>query len=308
MTSLSVQVIGECMVEVARGAGTSARIDYAGDTYNAAIYLHRVAAALGTPLDVRYFSGVGDDQESRRMRACWLEQGIVDDAVVVPGSGPGLYLISTDEQGERSFVYWRNDSAAARLFRGTDWIQHVAGDRIYLSGISLQLMSAPSRDALRARMRDLRAVGTRVAFDSNFRPSGWNSTSYARAAMDKFLGVTDIALVTLDDEIALGGCHDVQSCAQRLLDLGVPEFVVKNGPDGAWVYDGTDLVHVATDPVAAVDTTAAGDSFNGGYLAARTAGLDPVAAAGLGNALAGRVVGVPGAILPLTEMPPMLVR
>lgn len=303
MEQVTVQVIGECMVEVSRDANNAAQISYAGDTYNVAIYLHRVAAALKVPTCVRYLTGVGDDHESGLMRARWGAEGIQDDAVVVPGTGPGLYLISTDPGGERSFVYWRHESAAARLFREPDWVERVHGSRVYLSGISVQLMSPSSREALLARLVELRRLGTRVAFDSNFREAGWSSTSHARSVMDQFAAVADVALVTLADEVALGGCTDVPSCARRLQDLGVSEVVVKNGADGAWVSEGSGLVHVGTLPVKAVDTTAAGDSFNGAYLAGRGAGLGPIAAAVLGNQLAREVVGYPGAILPDDTMP-----
>ncbi|MEM7283930.1 MAG: PfkB family carbohydrate kinase, partial [Pseudomonadota bacterium] len=52
-----------------------------------------------------------------------------------------------------------------------------------------------------------------------------------------------------------------------------------------------------------VDSTAAGDSFNAGYLAARFAGLGCVEAAEQGNKLAATVVQYPGAIIPRTKMP-----
>ena len=52
-----------------------------------------------------------------------------------------------------------------------------------------------------------------------------------------------------------------------------------------------------------LDTTAAGDSFAAGYLAARLHGLGPVSAARAGHHLAGRVVGYPGALIPRSAMP-----
>ena len=51
-----------------------------------------------------------------------------------------------------------------------------------------------------------------------------------------------------------------------------------------------------------VDSTAAGDSFNAGYLAARLLGADRPSAARLGNRLAARVVAHPGAIIPAHAM------
>jgi 2-dehydro-3-deoxygluconokinase len=302
-TATTVQAIGECMVELVRGASRDVRLGYSGDTYNTSVYLHRAAVQLDTPLQVRFLTGVGADAESRRMRARWRIEHVGDDAIVVPGALPGLYLISTDDGGERSFSYWRGNSAAARLFAGLDWIAGVDADLVYLSGISLQLMSEESRAALVARLRDLRDRGSRIAFDTNYRPSGWPDVDEARRAMEAVLEVTDIALVTLDDEIALGTCSDLAGCVRRLCDLGVPEFAVKVGAGGVWVLADDVLTHVPTSPVEPLDTTAAGDSFNGGYLAARLADRDPVDAARVGNAIAGRVVLHSGAIVQAHHMP-----
>lgn len=297
------QAVGECMVEIVRVATGKALVGYSGDTYNTAVYVHRVGAALDVEIDTRFLSGIGNDPESDLMAARWAAEGIAGDTVVVPGASPGLYLISTDDAGERSFSYWRENSAAAQVFSGTDWIERLEAPTVYLSGISLQLMSPPSRRELRDRLADLRARGTRVVFDSNYRPTGWRDVREARSAMAGLLRLTDVALVTLDDEIALGTCDDVESCADRLRRLGVNEIVVKVGAQGVWVLDGDDLVHVPSQPVVPVDTTAAGDSFNGGYLAARAAGASPVDAACLGNTLAGQVVRYPGAIIAREQMP-----
>ncbi|WP_436499823.1 sugar kinase [Actinokineospora sp. HUAS TT18] len=298
-----VQCVGECMLEIARESAGRAAIGYAGDTYNTAVYLRRVAAHLGAEVDVRYLTGLGGDAESDRMRESWHAQGVGDDALVVVDRTVGAYLISTDSTGERSFTYWRGASAAARTFADAEWISHLRGDLIVLSGITLQLTSTESRAALVARLGELRGQGSVVAFDNNFRSGAWPSADHARTAMAELLGVTDIALVTLDDEVALGAAHDVESCGSRLERLGVREAVIKVGPEGAWVNSRGVLTHVPTEPVSAVDTTAAGDSFNGGYLAARVAGLSPVDAAKTGNRLAARVVSRRGAIIDHRDMP-----
>jgi 2-dehydro-3-deoxygluconokinase len=72
----------------------------------------------------------------------------------------------------------------------------------------------------------------------------------------------------------------------------------------ALASDGKMLFQIACEPVAhVVDTTAAGDAFNGGYLAARIAGLDIEHAVRAGHRLAGAVVQHRGAIIPLEATP-----
>ena len=303
--TVRVQAVGECMLEIAR-TEDGVTLGYAGDTYNTAVYLTRVAGDLGVEMDVRFLTGVGLDDESQRMRDRWQQLGVGDDAIAIPGATPGIYLITTDTEGERTFTYWRGDSAAARLFTDVDWMEHLGADYVYLSGVTLQLMPLQVRIALVERLRQLRAQGTKVVFDSNYRPSGWSDVTSASAAMTSVLRECDLALVTLEDEVALGACHDATSCAAHLTELGVSEIAVKLGADGVLLKTRIDgVIHVRTHPRTALDTTGAGDSFNGAYLAAKVAGYPAMEAAHLANRIAGDVVTRRGAIVHTEPLAPL---
>lgn len=79
---------------------------------------------------------------------------------------------------------------------------------------------------------------------------------------------------------------------------------MKDGPRPCLIWDGEKLLQVA--PCRAkkiIDSTAAGDSFAAAYLHARLHGLPPAKAARRGHALAGAVIGMPGAIIPVDHMP-----
>lgn len=90
----------------------------------------------------------------------------------------------------------------------------------------------------------------------------------------------------------------------RLIDTGVEELVLKLGADGCRVVHGNTDTRVApAQAVTVVDSTAAGDSFNAGYLAARITGSTPEQAAVAGNRLAARVIRHRGAILPREQTP-----
>ena len=85
--------------------------------------------------------------------------------------------------------------------------------------------------------------------------------------------------------------------------LQVPELALKRGALPSLVGSGSDWTEVPTEPVAkVVDTTAAGDSFAGGYLSRRLRGEAPAVAAAFGNRLAARVIQYPGALIPLDAM------
>ena len=103
-----VACIGECMIELREMADGRLSRGYGGDTLNTAVYLAR----LGVPVD--YVTALGDDRWSDEMIAGWREEGVGTSLVArLPSRLPGLYVIQTDNKGERRFSYWR-DRAPAR--------------------------------------------------------------------------------------------------------------------------------------------------------------------------------------------------
>jgi 2-dehydro-3-deoxygluconokinase len=301
-----VASIGECMIELRHRGERDLELAYGGDTLNFAVYLARLTRGRGVSVD--YVTALGDDPYSDAMLAMWRAEGLGCDLVArLPGRLPGLYTIRTDAHGERTFTYWRSASAAREVLTGAHGsriAELLAGyDLLYLSGITLSILDSAQRETLMAVADRVRAEGGRVAFDSNFRPAGWPDRDEARATFARMLRRVDIALPTLDDDQALFGVQDTADCARRLHDLGVAEVAVKLGHRGCWLSSGGRSVEVPAEPVAGVvDSTAAGDSFNAGYLAARLAGAEPEAAGRLGNRLAARVIGHPGAIVPSAAM------
>jgi 2-dehydro-3-deoxygluconokinase len=303
---LRVASIGECMIELRHRSATALDLAYGGDTLNTAVYLARLTRDSGVRVD--YITALGDDPYSDGMLAMWQGESVATDLVArLPGRLPGLYTIRTDARGERSFTYWRSAAAARDLLRDTRAEQVAAAlegyDLLYLSGITLSTLDPPQRAALVGIADRVRAHGGRVAFDSNYRPVGWPNPEAARAACEEILTRVDIALSTLDDEQALFGVNDVAECAERLRRRGVAEVAIKLGERGCFLSSTDVSGEIAAEPVdRVVDSTAAGDSFNAGYLAARLFGAAVSEAARLGNRLAARVVAHPGAIIAAAAM------
>jgi 2-dehydro-3-deoxygluconokinase len=291
--------VGECMVELARGTDGRFALSYGGDTFNTAVYLARAGRAVG------YATALGDDPYSAGILSIAKKEGISTDLIaILPGRMPGLYLIETDRAGERSFWYWRDRAPARELFEGAHGgpVADAFGQAsmVYFSGVTLSLYSESALDRFAAALLAAKARDTRIAMDSNFRLRGWGGDKpRARAVFKRFWELSDIALPTFDDERALWGDATPADTVARLKALGVAEVVIKNGSAGAVVDSGgTQILVACPRPVEPVDTTAAGDSFNAGYLAARIKGAEASEAAVAGHRLAAVVIQHRGAIVP----------
>lgn len=304
-----IAVLGECMVELRpdksdgrySGASVGAKVGFGGDTLNTSIYLARQGIA------VEFVTALGDDPLSDWMLDEWRAEGVGSKFVRRDhGSVPGLYLIDVDGHGERSFYYWRANSPASRLLedeaQANDLFSKLHSFAcLYLSGITLAIYSSPARARLVAFLQEYRQGGGKVFFDNNYRPGQWSGTEAAKQAFEQLYRLSDIALPTFDDEHQLYSDATAETVVERLQSWGVPEIVLKNGADGCTVVCGDSRLHVPTTKVEkVVDTTAAGDSFNAGYLAARLDGAAPEDAAANGNRIASLVVQHRGAIVPST--------
>lgn len=289
-----VLCIGEAMAEI-RHDGPGYAVGFAGDTFNTAVYLRR-ALQGGS---VGYLTRVGTDPLSAGFRALARQEGLdVSHIHQEPAHNIGIYTVQTDDRGERSFAYWRDTSAARQLFRHPEDLVALDGaDVLYLSAITLAILSPEARTALLDRLASLRKIGKRVAFDSNYRPRLWPDAETARQVIARAWTVTDVALPSVDDEMALFGDPDDAAVLRRLRGLGLRQGALKRGALGPVSLDPD--VPLTTFPAATkvVDTTAAGDSFNGAFLAGWAKGDDTTTCMSAGHALARIVVSQPGAIV-----------
>ena len=294
-----VVAIGECMVELARASDGHFMQAFGGDTFNTAVYLAR----CGVP--VAYATALGDDPYSAGILDLARREGIDTDLVhIARGRMPGLYLIETNGQGERAFHYWRDRSPARELFDGVGSEPIATAMRrarlITFSGITLSLYNDAALDWFADAVAAARAGGVRIAMDGNYRPRGWGGdTVRARRVLDRFWRLADIGLPTFDDEALLWADASPAESAVRLRQCGVGEIVVKCGADGALCAGaGVPALVPVPERVQPIDTSAAGDSFNAAYLAARLAGAGSEAAARAGHRLAAVVIQHRGAIAP----------
>ncbi len=308
MTIKNIAVIGECMIELSQ-KGDSLKRGFGGDTLNTAVYIAR--QVNNDQLKVHYVTALGADNFSSEMLSAWQKEGVDTSLVLrLDNKLPGLYVIETEPSGERNFYYWRNDAAARYWLNGPDsdlLCEQLADfDYLYLSGISLAILSEDNRARLMVLLNKCRGRGGKVIFDNNYRPRLWESKEQAQRAYMDMLSYTDLAFLTLDDEDLLWGKQPFEKVIARTHAIGVSEVVIKRGEESCIVSDCEaeefEIPAVRLEKSMVVDTTAAGDSFSAGYLAKRLTGANAVESAQRGHLTASTVIQHRGAIIPLSAM------
>lgn len=290
--------IGEAMVELSE-AGTDGlwRLGIAGDTLNTAWYLRRL---LPQSFEIGYLTRIGLGKFSDKMMEFLAADGISTKFIARDSQREiGLYAISLAD-GERSFSYWRGDSAAKRLADDPQALDSALAQTglAYFSGITLGILDDQGRRNLMLALTKARSNGAQIVFDPNLRPGLWDSNRVMCDTIEAAAAISDVVLPSFDDEQQYFGDATPQDTIARYLDKGAMQVVVKAG--GAPVcFGGAQGVGIVEDLTrqAPVDTTAAGDSFNAGYLAARLHGADIPAAIRQAHAVSLKVIGQRGALV-----------
>jgi len=259
-------VVGEGLIELGLEPAPSRAVTlgFGGDACNAAVMAARLGCAA------RIGGRVGDDALGRRLVAFWDETGVDTSHVVAdPGGATGIYVNERGAEGPHRFDYHRRLSAGSRLDAGDlgDGFHEGLG-AVHLTGITLAVSSTSAEAGVDAARR-ARAAGALVSLAVNHRPAlGGDLSLLVDAARN-----ADVVFLS-DEEAAVIGVP------------GAPEVVLTHGAHGATLRAEGEETAVPAPPVQAVDAAGAGDALAGAYLAARLAGLEPLAALRRGVAAA----------------------
>lgn len=298
MKRLDLLGLGECMVELYAdqplGMAKTLTKAYAGDVLNALVTASRLGAKVG------FITRVGNDPFGEGMLEFWRSEG-VDLAQALPGEGEnGVYFISLKAGGEREFTYRRSGSAASRI-RPEDLDAAYIGTArmLLLSGIT-QAISASAQAATLEAARLARGRGVKVAFDPNYRPRLWadrGGLQVARSALGQLVPLVDIFLPSFpSDFVLLAAEAEDAETTLRAIPQHLPLTAVKAAHQGAYLVQAGHSRHFPAASVEVVDSSGAGDAWNGAFLSELLRDRSPETAARTANRIAGRKLGFRGAI------------
>lgn len=298
----NIFLFGECMIELmTTSRDTSSNTmsqSFAGDVFNTAVYLKRTF----TDVKVNLVTAVGKDEFSIDMIKFFKNESIGTDFVFQSDNKiPGLYSIQLDEHGERSFTYWRENSAARQVMQHIDNESVSAlsqGDIFFFSGISLAVIELNARKEFWLMVAKLKSAGVKIVFDPNYRARMWETPAKAKEQFEQAFSFADTLLPGVDDFAQLYEITTSEGVFEFCKKYQCNELIIKNGEAGIFAYLDEQAYHFQITPVKkVVDTTSAGDSFNGVYLGARVNGFELTEAIKLASKAAGFVIQHKGAIV-----------
>ncbi|MFQ3630115.1 carbohydrate kinase family protein [Roseiflexus sp.] len=277
------------------GGDTTGSIKLApgGSAANVAAWIARCGAPAG------FIGAVGADVFGDLITADLRQEGVEAHIIRLQHSETGVVLALIDRAGQRSMVTNRGADHQLLPEMLPDDILHTCR-HVHLTGWSL--FSDPPRAAAVRAAQIASASGATISFD----PASYQIIR--EIGHDQFDRITadltvDILFPNRDEGIALTGKHDPPAIAAALRERFPGALVaLKLDRDGCFIMNHTLAMHVPGQAIdAPVDTTGAGDAFNGAFLAHYLTTGDALAAARLANRIGAWVAQRTGARPPIDD-------
>ena len=210
-----------------------------------------------------FIGKVGRDDFGRYLKKT-LEDSGIDTAglVMTPDVNTTLAFVQLDEQGDRSFSFYRNPGADIMLREDEIDKQLIADCEIFHFG-SVSLTDEPVRSATLSAVDCAKKQGKIISFDPNYRPPLWKSEDLAREEISRALSLADIIKVSEEEMAYLTGETDLHRGGEWLARYRAALVLISLGAKGAFYYTQDCRGLLPAYPVKAVDTTGAGDAFLG---------------------------------------------
>jgi aminoimidazole riboside kinase len=271
---------------VAERAVREPRLSGGGTAGNTAAALAR----LGVP--VEFHGAVGDDGFGRWLADDLIACGVGTRGLVVTNEAPTCQVIAMVEpDGERYLVVWPLDGGALTRLAPSQVDRGLIAGAAWLHTSGMCLRASPVAEAVLDAMRVARDAGVPVSLDLNLRLELWGLPDHVRVAVDAAIAMADVVLGSGAEELvplarARGVAVSDFEAAAHAVCAGGATVVARLGADGALACgpDGR-VIRAPAFAAAMRNPVGAGDAFNGGFIAARSAGLPLSDALRWGNAV-----------------------
>lgn len=261
-----ITTVGEILIDLTQtGISDNGIPIYTANPGGAPANVAVAASKLGAK--TAFIGKVGNDSFGRFLCDTLKKYNVSTDGVITDKSAnTTLAVVSVNENGERSFAFYRKNSADTLLSEYEIIDLQLRNTHILHFG-SVSLTAEPSRTATISAVKRAKSFGAVISYDPNYRESLWSSLDEAVEQMKKPLDLVDILKVSDEELPLISEKTDVEDGAKYLCDkYNIKLVLVTLGAKGAY-YRFKDCAGIVDGvSVTVADTNGAGDTFFGAFL------------------------------------------
>ena len=255
---------GESLIDLVSFAGQNGEVQYSphvgGSILNSAIALGRLGA------DAYYFGAVSNDTFGELIED-YLRDSKVQENFIIKTNRPTTLAYADVSNGVAKYTFVDEHSAGRLIDEDSlkPFVNKIKNAKALLvGGISLQV--EPCGSSWQWLVEQV-AGGCVIYFDANIRPDFIEDKDKYLERFEQFTRKVDVIKISEEDYSYLYGEQDFEKVSAEWLEKGIKLIVLTLGEKGAKViFDGGKEISVGVEPVKVIDTIAAGDSFNAGFL------------------------------------------
>ena len=296
MKKIKLCSIGECMVEISNIKNNIYKQSIAGDTLNFCTYLDK------SSFDVYFFTALGNTFLSKETLKFIKNKNLSTKLIFTEKNKEiGLYLIRNDNNGEKNFFYWRDQSAAKLFLNKVNFNQYIKFfrrfDYIYFSGITLSILTNLSLKKFSLFLIKLKKQNTKIIFDLNIRFSRWKIKNLENA-LKLILPHIDILFASGEDFIFLKKDNNIELFINLINQYNIPHGVYRKNAKLNYSFFNKKKYFKKNKVIKKiVDSSGAGDGYNAAYLTNFIKTNNPQLALNQGSKLGSKIVMKKGAII-----------
>lgn len=283
---IDIAIIGECLIELSANgslADTSTLNKYfGGDTVTTAVAVARLGG------NVTYLTKVGNDGFSEFIISSLQKENIDTSLIKTNDEQNGMYIVS-HTLDNKEVLYYKRKTAATKLSIEDFSEENIKKLKLVYSTGVVQSLSASSRELVRESFRIAKENDVMTAYDPNYTSCFMNSDD-TKEYFEEIIDLTDVIFLSLkNDAVKLYDIESMDKVMHYMWDRGVKIVVIKSHIDNGYYtgYNGDISFTEFYNTQKAIDTTASGDVFNGGFLYALTNGYTPADAAKFASVVSG---------------------
>ncbi len=226
-----------------------------------------VAAAVARLGGEAYFAGkISNDMFGGFLKKSLIEMGVKTDYVTFTDTeNTALAFVSLDETGERSFEFYRDNTADLNFIQADFKQSWFEGDGIFHC-CSNTLTTVDIFEVTMAGLLMAKKAGWIVSFDVNLRKNLWTNTDEASDRIWQCLAICDLIKLSKEELEFLSDGNDETQIISKMLKRGCALVIVTDGSNPLHYYMKSGTSDQIPPKADMVDSTAAGDAFVGGFL------------------------------------------